>query len=103
MPLTSGPVIFFVALSHESAFAANAALGVLSGGLSLVAYALTYSWLARRFRWPVAIGGKSACVFDQHGIVKKFYISAFANFWNGLRGAFDRSASHAERRSGKGK
>ena len=39
MPLTSGPVIFFVALSHESAFAANAALGVLSGGLSLVAYA----------------------------------------------------------------
>jgi hypothetical protein len=57
MPLTSGPVIFFVALSHESAFAANAALGVLSGGLSLVAYALTYSWLARWFRWPVAIGG----------------------------------------------
>ena len=57
MPLTSGPVIFFVALSHESAFAANAALGVLSGGLSLVAYALTYSWLATRFRWPIAIGG----------------------------------------------
>jgi hypothetical protein len=57
LPLTSGPVIFFVALSHESAFAANAALGVLSGGLSLVAYALTYSWLAKQFRWPVAIGG----------------------------------------------
>ena len=57
MPLTSGPVIFFVALSHETGFAANAALGVLSGGLSLVAYALTYSWLATRFRWPVAIGG----------------------------------------------
>jgi len=57
MPLTSGPVIFFVALSHESAFAANAALGVLSGGLSLVAFALTYSWLATRFHWPVAIGG----------------------------------------------
>ena len=57
MPLTSGPVIFFVALSHESAFAANAALGVLSGGLSLVAYALTYSWLAVKFRWPIAIGG----------------------------------------------
>ena len=57
MPLTSGPVIFFVALSHSSSFAANAALGVLSGGLSLVAYALTYSWLATRFRWPVAISG----------------------------------------------
>ena len=57
MPLTSGPVIFFVALSHSSSFAANAALGVLSGGLSLVAYALTYSWLATRFRWPIAISG----------------------------------------------
>ena len=57
MPLTSGPVIFFVALSHNASFAANAALGVLSGGLSLVAYALTYSWLATRFRWPVAISG----------------------------------------------
>lgn len=57
MPLTSGPVIFFVALSHSSSFAANAALGVLSGGLSLVFYALTYSWLATRFQWPVAISG----------------------------------------------
>ena len=63
MPLTSGPVIFFVALSHETAFAANAALGVLSGGLSLVAYALTYSWLAVKFRWQIAIAG-SLLVFS---------------------------------------
>jgi hypothetical protein len=57
MPLTSGPVLFFVALSHDAAFAANAALGVISGGLSLVSYALTYAWLATKFRWPVAILG----------------------------------------------
>lgn len=57
MPLTSGPVIFFVALAHDVTFAANAALGVISGGLSLVAYALTYSWLATRFRWYVALSG----------------------------------------------
>lgn len=57
MPLTSGPVIFFVALSHDVIFAANAALGVISGGLSLVAYALTYAWLATRFRWYVALTG----------------------------------------------
>jgi hypothetical protein len=63
MPLTSGPVIFFVALSHEKAFAANAALGVLSGGLSLVVYALTYSWLAVKFRWQIAIVG-SLLVFS---------------------------------------
>lgn len=57
MPLTSGPVVFFVALSHDAAFAANSALGVLSGGLSLVVYALTYSWLARKFKWHVSIAG----------------------------------------------
>jgi hypothetical protein len=57
MPLTSGPVIFFVALSHDVGFAANAALGVISGGLSLVAYALTYVWLATRYRWYVALAG----------------------------------------------
>lgn len=63
MPLTSGPVIFFIALSNEKAFAANAALGVLSGGLSLVAYALTYSWLAVKFPWQIAIAG-SLLVFS---------------------------------------
>ncbi|CAG0984758.1 hypothetical protein ANAEL_01955 [Anaerolineales bacterium] len=63
MPLTSGPVIFFVTLSNGKSFAATAALGVLSGGLSLVAYALTYSWLAVKFRWQVAILG-SLLVFS---------------------------------------
>jgi uncharacterized membrane protein (GlpM family) len=63
MPLTSGPVIFFVTLSNGKPFAATAALGVLSGGLSLVAYALTYSWLAVKFRWQVAILG-SLLVFS---------------------------------------
>jgi hypothetical protein len=63
MPLTSGPVIFFVALANGKSFAATAALGVLSGGLSLVAYALTYSWLAVKFRWQVSIAG-SLLVFS---------------------------------------
>jgi hypothetical protein len=63
MPITSGPIVFILAISHNAAFAANAALGVLSGGLSLVAYALTYSWLATRFRWPVTLAG-SLIVFS---------------------------------------
>jgi hypothetical protein len=60
MPLTSGPVILLLALAHDTAFAANAALGVISGGFSLVAYALTYAWLAARFRWQAAILGSLA-------------------------------------------
>jgi hypothetical protein len=55
LPLTSGPVVFFLALSHDTGFALNAILGVLSGGISLVVYTLIYAWLAIYFRWPVAI------------------------------------------------
>ena len=61
MPLTSGPVLFFLALSHDSAFAASAALGTLSGGLSLVVFCLSYAWLAVRFKWPLALTGSILC------------------------------------------
>ena len=57
MPLTSGPVVFFVALSHGATFAESSVLGVLSGGISLVLYALTYAWVATRFPWYVAFVG----------------------------------------------
>ena len=57
MPLTSGPVIFFVALSHDATFAYNASLGTLSGGFSLVAFCLVYAWLALRFNWVVSTVG----------------------------------------------
>ena len=57
LPLTSGPVVFFLALSHDTAFATNASLGVISGGISLVAYTLTYIWLAKKFAWQMTITG----------------------------------------------
>jgi len=57
MPIVSGPIVFILTLSHDATFAANAALGVLSGGLSLAAYGLTYSWLATRLRWPFTLAG----------------------------------------------
>lgn len=57
LPLTSGPVVFFLALSDGTAFAANAALGVISGGIALVAYTLAYVWLATNFAWQMTIAG----------------------------------------------
>jgi hypothetical protein len=72
MPLTSGPVIFFVALSNGKTFAANAALGVLSGGLSLVAYALAYSWLAVKFRWQISIAGSLLVFFLSTTLLQNF-------------------------------
>jgi len=55
LPLTSGPVIFFLALSHGASFAASAISGTLSGGFSLVAFCLVYAWLAIRFDWRIAL------------------------------------------------
>lgn len=63
LPLTSGPVMFFVAISHSEGFAASTVLGTLSGGLSLVAFCLAYAWLAVRFRWPAAITGSMLAFF----------------------------------------
>ena len=53
LPLTSGPVMFFLALSHDKAFAFNAVRGTLSGGFSLIAFCLVYDWLAKKFDWRI--------------------------------------------------
>jgi hypothetical protein len=57
LPLTSGPVIFFLSFNHEPAFLISSILGTLSGVFSLVAFCLTYAWLATRFRWSIAVVG----------------------------------------------
>jgi hypothetical protein len=54
LPLTSGPIAFFLALSHGTAFAAATAAGILAGAISQAAFCLVYGWLALRSGWPLA-------------------------------------------------
>lgn len=54
LPMTSGPIIFFLALSHPISFVMTSALGTLSGGFPLVAFCLMYAWMSMRFRWPAS-------------------------------------------------
>src|SRR5579862_5576796 len=56
LPLTSGPVSFFLALSHGTGFAAAAAVGTLTGTMSQVPFCLTYGWLGRRLGGPLTLG-----------------------------------------------
>src|SRR5512136_2659671 len=63
MPLTTGPVIFILAVQQGTAYATTAALGTLSGGLALMIFALTYSWLARSSRWPITLTLSSLLFF----------------------------------------
>jgi hypothetical protein len=57
LPLTSGPVAFILAISHDTAFAFGAIRGTLSGGFSLIAFCLTYAWLAKKFKWVITAFG----------------------------------------------
>ena len=56
LPMTSGPILFFLALSHPIPFVLTSALGTLSGGFPLVAFCLVYAWMSKRFRWPASTG-----------------------------------------------
>src|SRR5512141_3219025 len=61
LPLTTGPITFFLALCQGPAFAAASAAGTLAGGVSQAAFVTAYSQLAWRFKWPAAL---AAAVFS---------------------------------------
>jgi hypothetical protein len=54
LPLTSGPVVFFLAIEQGSGFAARAALAVLLGTISQAAFAVVYARTALRTGWAAA-------------------------------------------------
>ena len=60
LPLTTGPITFFLALTHGASFAATAATGTVAGGLSQAAFALTYARLAPHLKWPYTL--TAACL-----------------------------------------
>lgn len=55
LPLTAGPVAFFLALDHGERFAGRAALGSLAGIVAETAFCLAYVFAARRRSWPLAL------------------------------------------------
>jgi hypothetical protein len=58
LPLTSGPVAFFLALEQGAGFVAAVAFGSLAGALAEVAFCLAYGWSART-GWVMALGAAS--------------------------------------------
>ncbi|HEY6411425.1 MAG TPA: hypothetical protein VIY29_28530, partial [Ktedonobacteraceae bacterium] len=48
LPLTSAPVILFLALEQGTTFASRAAQGTMSGTMSVACFCLAYSWLSLR-------------------------------------------------------
>ena len=54
LPLTTGPVAFYLALDHGNAFAAGAAKGSIAGLLGDATFALAYGWVACRTGWRLS-------------------------------------------------
>ena len=59
LPLTSGPVTFFLALSEGTGFAAATAAGAMAGVISEAAFCLAYGWGASRWPWPAGLAAGS--------------------------------------------
>ncbi len=55
LPLTSGPIAFFVALNQGTSFASATAMGTLAGTISQAAFCIAYSRLAFRFHWITTV------------------------------------------------
>ncbi len=55
LPLTTGPITLFLALSHGPAFAATSAAATLAGGMSQAAFVTAYSQLAWHWKWPATL------------------------------------------------
>jgi hypothetical protein len=59
LPLTSGPVAFFLALERGTSFAAATAVGSLAGAAAEAAFCLAYAGVAARVAWPIALAFSS--------------------------------------------
>ncbi len=57
LPLTSAPVILFLAIEQGTAFASSAAQNTLMGIMSVASFCLVYYWFSFRFSWPISMLG----------------------------------------------
>lgn len=57
LPVSAGPALVFLAMSHDEAFMAQALVGSLVTNLALTFYIGGYGWLAQRFSVFPALGG----------------------------------------------
>jgi hypothetical protein len=80
LPLTSGPVVLFLALDQGTTFAATAAQAIMPGIISVGIFCLTYSRLARRWGWlPTMLAGWLV-VLGSTAVLSQVAVPAVAGF-----------------------
>lgn len=79
LPLTSGPVAWFLAREHGDAFAATAALGMLAATASQVAFALAYRAVDGP-RWATSFAAGASAFLVSTLLLARLELSALATF-----------------------
>jgi hypothetical protein len=75
LPLTSGPVLFFMSLDQGPAFASVAAVGSLLGLAAIAAFCVAYAWIDRR-AGPIPSVATGAAAFAVAGVALHAVIGA---------------------------
>jgi uncharacterized membrane protein (GlpM family) len=84
LPLTTGPVAFFIALDQGEQFAAAAALGSLGGAAAEAAFCVAYGRVAWRGGWPLALLAGSAAFAGVGAALQGLALSALPLFLVGI-------------------
>ena len=87
LPLTTGPIVFFLALSHGAAFATDTATGILAGGFSLAAFVIVYGRLASRWAWLPTLAAASAAFLLLTAILRSIQLPILP-LWISVLGGF---------------
>ena len=79
-PVVAGPILFITYLQHGADFASDAAASSVLGVVSLAAFAVVFSHIARRLGWsaPLAVGWTAVLVLDAAlSVVRVTALAAF--------------------------
>lgn len=79
LPLTSGPVAWFLGTDHGTGFAATATVGMLAGTISQVGFALAYQWAARG-GWGIAFAAGCTAFAAATLLLTQLHASAILMF-----------------------
>jgi hypothetical protein len=80
LPLTSAPVILFLAIEQGTAFASRAAQNTLMGIISVASFCLVYYWFSFRFGWPISMLAGWIAFFALTFIEESFILPLFFSF-----------------------
>ncbi|HEX7785744.1 MAG TPA: hypothetical protein VF653_05945 [Methylomirabilota bacterium] len=78
LPLTTGPVAFFIAVEQGETFGAAAAAGSLAGAAAEAAFAVAYGRSATRVGWPPSLLAGSAAFAAVAAVLKGFRLGPVA-------------------------